>query len=69
MYQDFEIWLKGLWRWSVSLRRSSVKGTCRRGSLARDPEGYLEKALEMGISFHRGSAFGEPGRGPVYWGL
>jgi hypothetical protein len=35
------------------------------GSLARDPEGYLEKALETGISFQRGSAFGEPGEGLV----
>jgi len=35
-----------------------VKGTWRDGSLARDPEGYLEKALEMGISFHRGSVWG-----------
>jgi hypothetical protein len=30
-----------------------VKGTCREGSLAGDPEGYVEKALETGISFHR----------------
>jgi len=46
---------KDLWSWSVSLCGSSVKGTWREGSLARDPEGYLEKALETGISFHRGS--------------
>jgi len=32
-----------------------VKGTWREGSLAGDPDGYLEKALETGISFHRGS--------------
>jgi hypothetical protein len=31
-----------------------VKGTWREGFLARDLEGYVEKALEMGISFHRG---------------
>jgi hypothetical protein len=29
---------------------SSVKGIWREGSLAGDPEGYVEKALEMGIS-------------------
>ena len=27
IYWDFNIWLKGLWRWSVSLHGSSVKGT------------------------------------------
>jgi hypothetical protein len=42
-----------------------VKGTWREGSLAGDPEGYIEKALEMGISFHR-SPVGEPGRGLIY---
>jgi len=31
----------------------SVKGTWREESLAGDPEGYVEKALELGISFHR----------------
>jgi hypothetical protein len=45
------------------------EGNLEGGSLARDPEGYLEKALETGISFHRGSAFGEPGGGFVYRGL
>jgi len=28
------------------------------GSLAGDPEGYVEKALEKGISFHRGPVWG-----------
>ena len=45
---------KGLWRWGVSLCGSSVKGTWREDSLAGDTEGYIEKALEIGISFHRG---------------
>jgi hypothetical protein len=49
---------KYLWRWSVSLCGSSVKGTWREGSLAGDPEEYLEKALEAGIAFHRGSVWG-----------
>jgi len=31
-----------------------VKGTWREGFLAGDPQGYVEKVLEMGISFHRG---------------
>ena len=43
-----------------------MKGTWKGDSLAGDPEGHLEKALETGISFHRGSTFGEPGGGLVY---
>jgi len=35
-----------------------VKGTWRVGFLAGDPEGYDEKALETGISFHRGPCLG-----------
>jgi len=31
-----------------------VKGTWREGSLVGYPEGYVEKSLETGISFHRG---------------
>jgi len=49
---------KGLWRWSVSVCGSSVKGTWREDSLAGDPEGYVGKALEMGISFCRGPIWG-----------
>jgi len=45
-----------------------VKGTWREGSLAGGPGGQVEKALAMGISFHRGPA-GEPGRGLIYQGL
>jgi len=33
---------------------SFMKGTWREGSLAGDPEGYAEKALETGSSFHCG---------------
>ena len=29
-----------------------MKGTLREGSLVGDPEGYVEKALEMGICFY-----------------
>jgi len=35
-----------------------VKGTWREGFLAGDPEGYVEKALEKGLSFHRGPVWG-----------
>ena len=35
-----------------------MKGTWREGSLAGDPKGYVEKALEMGISLHRGPTWG-----------
>jgi hypothetical protein len=58
---DFEIWLKGALGvecLSLSLCGSSVNGTWRKSSLAGDPKGYAEKALEMGISFHRGPSWG-----------
>jgi hypothetical protein len=45
-------------RGGVSLCGSSVKGTWREGSLAGDPEGNVEKALETGISFYRGPVLG-----------
>jgi hypothetical protein len=56
---------KELWSWSLSLCGSSLEGTCREGSIAGDPEGYVEKALQTGISFYRGPT-GEPGRGLTY---
>ena len=52
--RDFEIWLNGALECGVSLCGSSVKGTWREGFHAGDPEGYVEKVLEMGISFHSG---------------
>ena len=42
----------------MGLCGSSVKGTRREGSLPGDPEGFVEKALKTGISFHRGSVWG-----------
>ena len=42
-----------------------MKGTWRESSLAGDPEGQAENALETGIYFHRGPP-GVPGRGLVY---
>jgi hypothetical protein len=53
---------KGFWRWSISLYGSPMKGNWRQGSVAGDPGGYVEKALERGISFRKGHA-GESGRG------
>ena len=44
-----------------------MKGTWREGSLAGDPEGYVEKALETGLS--TGAPFGETGGGLIYQGL
>ena len=38
--------------------RDSMKGTWREDSLAGDPKRYV-KALEMGVCFNRGPAFGE----------
>ena len=56
---DFEIWLKGaLDVECVSVFGSSMKGTWREESLAVDPEGYIEKALETGISFHTSLVWG-----------
>jgi hypothetical protein len=53
---DFEIGLKR----ALGLEcGSSVKRIWREGFLAGDPEIYVEKALETGISFHRGSVLGK----------
>jgi len=45
-----------------------VKGPRKEGALAGDTGGWIEKALEMDISFHRSPA-GKPGRGLSYQGL
>ena len=45
-----------------------MKRTWREGSLAGDPAGYVERALETGISLHS-APFEEPGGGLVYRGL
>jgi hypothetical protein len=66
IYWEFEIWLKGALEMECLSLCGSVKGTWREGSLFGDREGYLEKALETGISLHRGSASGEPGGGLIY---
>ena len=40
-----------------------MKGTWSWGSLAGDPERYVEKSLETGISSYRGPALGYLGEG------
>ena len=44
-----------------------MKKTWREGSLAGDPEGYVEKALEVGISSRRDPAVGNLGEGSSTW--
>ena len=56
--RGFEIWLKGALEVECHSLWELCKGTWREGSLAGDPEGYVEKALEMGISFQRGPILG-----------
>jgi hypothetical protein len=46
-----------------------VKGTWGGGSLAGDPEGFVEKTLETGISSHRGPTLGNLGEGSSAGGL
>jgi hypothetical protein len=58
---------RGLYRWVIPFL--GEPGGEGGGFFVGDPEGYLEKVLETGISLHRGSTFGEPGGGLVYWGL
>jgi hypothetical protein len=59
---DFVIWLKG----ALGVERLTLwelcEGNLEWGSLAGDPEGYVETVLETGISSHRGTALGNVGR-------
>ena len=41
--------------------RELCEGNLEGGSFTGDPENMLSKALEMGVCFQRGSAFGENG--------
>ena len=62
---DFESWLNG----ALEVERLSLcEGNLDGGLPCWGPWRIGWKALEMGISFHRGHA-GEPGRGLVYQGL
>ena len=38
-----------------------MKGTMGEGSFTGDPERYVKQGSEMGVCFHRASAFGECG--------
>jgi len=42
--------------------RDCMKGTWRERSFTGDPKDMLSNALEMGVCFHWGPAFGEHGR-------
>ena len=59
---DFEMWLKGIWSCGVPLCGSSMKGIWRERSLAGEPERYVGKSFETGISFHMGSVWELGGR-------
>ena len=56
--RDVEIWVKG----ALGVERLSLlepcEGNLEGGLPCWDPEGYVEKALETGISFHRGPVWG-----------
>jgi hypothetical protein len=52
---DFEIWLKGALGVECLPLWELCKGNLEGGSLAGEPQEYVEKALEMGISLNRGS--------------
>jgi len=49
--------------------RDSIKGALREGSFTGDPERYAKQGSEMGVCFHRGTAFGEHGEALLSWGL
>jgi hypothetical protein len=53
---DFKIWLKGNLEVECLSLWELCEGNLEGGLLCWDPEGYLENALETGISFHGGSA-------------
>jgi len=54
---DFEIWLKGALEVECLSLWELYEGK-QEGGLAVNPEGYVEKALMTGISFHRGPIWG-----------
>jgi len=56
--RDFEIWLKGDLEVECLSLWELCEGNLEGGLPSGDPKGYVEKALEMGISFHRGPVWG-----------
>jgi hypothetical protein len=53
--------LKDEWRRALGVGHLSPRGPEGRAPLLGTPKDMLSKALEMGICFHRGPAFGEHG--------
>ena len=64
--RDWKMNAGGLWKQSISLCGSSMRGTWRDGSFTGDPEGYA-KALEMGVCFHNGPVLRNMGGLPFLW--
>jgi hypothetical protein len=62
--RDFERWMKRALEVECFSLRELCEVNLEVGFFTEDPGGYVEKALEMGISHHRGPA-GEPGRGSL----
>jgi hypothetical protein len=56
---DFEIWLKGALGVECLSLWELCEGNLEGGLPAGDSEGYVEKALETSISFHRGPVLGK----------
>ena len=56
------------WKQSIPVSGHTCQGNLEVGFFPEDPEGYVEKGLETGISLHRGPT-GEPAKGPIYQGL
>jgi hypothetical protein len=46
-----------------------LEGKWSEGPLTGTPKDILSKALQMGVSFHRGTALGERGGTFLSWGL
>jgi hypothetical protein len=51
----------GLWKQSISVCRSSMRGNWREGSVLGTPKDMPIKALEMDVRFHGGPVLGNMG--------
>jgi len=49
---------EGVWKRSISLCGSCMRGTWAEGSFTGDPKDMLSKTLEVGVCFHRGPVLG-----------
>jgi len=52
---DFERWLKGALEVEHPSLQEICEGNLGGGYLVGDPEGYVERSLETGISLHKGT--------------